>query len=39
MDQVDRRTVLIDFGNGDTLTLQKTTIDILSANQGDFLFA
>jgi Ca2+-binding RTX toxin-like protein len=33
------KTVVINFGNGDTLTLQKTTIDLLTANQGDFLFA
>jgi Ca2+-binding RTX toxin-like protein len=39
MEQVDRRTVLIDFGNGDTLTLQKTTIGALTSHQGDFLFA
>jgi Ca2+-binding RTX toxin-like protein len=39
MEQIDRKTVLIDFGNGDSLTLQKTTIDLLTANQGDFLFA
>ena len=37
--QQDGKNVLIDFGNGDTLTLQKTTIDALAANQGDFLFA
>lgn len=38
MQQVGRN-VLIDFGNGDTLTLQKTTVNLLTANQGDFLFA
>ena len=37
--QQDGKNVLIDFGNGDTLTLQKTTIDALAANQSDFLFA
>ncbi len=35
----DGKNVLIDFGNGDTLTLQKTTVNLLTANQGDFLFA
>jgi Ca2+-binding RTX toxin-like protein len=37
--QQDGKNVLIDFGSGDTLTLQKTTIATLTANQGDFLFA
>lgn len=38
LTQIDRKTVLIDFGGGNTLTIQKTTIDILTANQSDFLF-
>ncbi|MGV3633054.1 MAG: calcium-binding protein, partial [Pseudorhodoplanes sp.] len=36
--QQDGKNVFIDFGNGDSLTLQKTTIALLTANQGDFLF-
>ncbi|MFN3349962.1 beta strand repeat-containing protein [Pseudorhodoplanes sp.] len=39
LTQIDNKTVLIDFGNGDTLTIQRATIAILTANQGDFLFA
>ena len=39
MDPIDRKTVLIDFGNGDSLTLHKTTIELLTANQDDFLFS
>ena len=39
MDQTDRKTVVIDFGDGDTLTIEKTTIAVLTANQGDFLFS
>ena len=42
LTEIDRKTVLIDFdGNpgGDTLTIHKTTIAILTANQGDFLFS
>jgi hypothetical protein len=41
LTQIDSKTVLIDFdgiAGGDTLTIQKTTIAILIANQGDFLF-
>ncbi len=38
MQQIAPKAVLIDFGGGDTLTLQKTTIAILTAHQGDFLF-
>ena len=34
-----RKTVLIDFGGGDTLTVHKTTIAILTESQGDFLFS
>lgn len=40
LTQVDQTTVLIDFdgiAGGDTLTVQKTTIAILTANQTDFL--
>ncbi|MGD9920386.1 MAG: calcium-binding protein [Pseudorhodoplanes sp.] len=42
LTEIDRKTVLIDFDDvpgGDTLTVHKTTIEILTANQGDFLFA
>ncbi len=39
MTQVAAKTVLIDFGGGDTLTIHKTTIAVLTANQGDFLFS
>ena len=39
MDQTDRKTVVIDFGDGDTLTIEKTTIAVLTASQGDFLFS
>lgn len=42
MTQIDPKTVLIDFdgvAGGDTLTVYKTTIGILTANQGDFLFS
>jgi hypothetical protein len=39
MEQIDRRTVLIDFGNGDTLTLHQTTIGMLTTHQDGFLFA
>ena len=41
LTQIDSKTVLIDFDGvlgGDTLTVQKTTIAALAANQGDFLF-
>jgi Ca2+-binding RTX toxin-like protein len=41
LTQIDPRTVLVDFdgvAGGDTLTIQKTTIAILTANQGDFVF-
>lgn len=41
LQQINSNTVLIDFdgvAGGDTLTLQKTTIAALNANQGDFLF-
>lgn len=37
MTQVGR-SVVIDFGGGDTLTLGQATIAALSANHGDFLF-
>ncbi|WP_409721956.1 calcium-binding protein [Pseudorhodoplanes sp.] len=37
--QQEGKNVVIDFGNGDSLTLQKTTIALLTANQGDFLFS
>jgi Ca2+-binding RTX toxin-like protein len=39
---LNSKTVLIDFDGvdgGDTLTVQKTTIAALTANQGDFLFS
>jgi Ca2+-binding RTX toxin-like protein len=42
LTQIDPKTVLIDFdgvAGGDTLTVQKTTIAALTANQGDFVFA
>ncbi len=39
MEQIDRKTVVIDFGGGDSLTIEKTTIAVLTANQSDFLFA
>jgi Ca2+-binding RTX toxin-like protein len=39
MTQIAPKTVLIDFGGGDTLTVHKTTIAILTASQGDFLFS
>ena len=41
LTRIDAKTVLIDFDGalgGDTVTVQKTTIAILTANQGDFLF-
>jgi Ca2+-binding RTX toxin-like protein len=38
MVQIDK-TVLIDFGGGNTLTIDKTTIAILTANQSGFLFS
>jgi hypothetical protein len=41
LEQINSNTVLIDFdgiSGGDSLTIQKTTIAQLSANQGDFLF-
>lgn len=41
LQQIDAKTVLIDFdgvAGGDTLTIQKTTIAALTANQSDFLF-
>ncbi len=41
LTRIDNKTVLIDFDGvlgGDTLTVQKTTIAQLTANQGDFLF-
>lgn len=38
LTQIDRKTVLIDFGGGDSLTIDKTTVAILTANQSDFLF-
>jgi Ca2+-binding RTX toxin-like protein len=38
MTQVSANVVRIDFGGGDTLTINKTTIDMLNANQGDFTF-
>jgi Ca2+-binding RTX toxin-like protein len=40
--QMDPKTVLIDFDStpgGDTLTIQKTTVAILTAYQSDFLFS
>lgn len=42
LTQVNRKTVLIDFDGiqgGDTLTIQKTTIAVLTANQADFIFS
>lgn len=42
LTQIDRKTVLIDFdgiAGGDTLTIHKTTIAELTANQNDFLFS
>ena len=42
LSQINSQTVLIDFDGilgGDTLTIQHTTIAILNAHQGDFLFA
>ena len=41
LTQIDKKSVLIDFDGvlgGDTLTVQKTTIAQLTANQADFLF-
>ncbi len=41
LTQIGPRHVLIDFdgvAGGDTLTVRGTTIEILTANQGDFLF-
>jgi uncharacterized protein (DUF2141 family) len=41
LTRIDNKTVLIDFDGvlgGDTLTVQKTTIAQLTANQADFLF-
>lgn len=41
LQQINSNTVLIDFdgvSGGDSLTIQKTAIAQLSANQGDFLF-
>jgi Ca2+-binding RTX toxin-like protein len=37
LTQIDKKTVQIDFGSGDTLTIHNTTIATLTANQGDFL--
>jgi hypothetical protein len=37
LTEIAPRIVLIDFG-GDTLTIRGTTIALLTANQGDFLF-
>ncbi len=42
LTQINSKTVLIDFDGipgGDTLTVQKTTIAILTAHTGDFLFS
>jgi hypothetical protein len=39
MTEIAPKTVQIDFGSGDTLTIHKTTIAILTANPGDFLFS
>lgn len=42
LTQINPFTVLVDFDgvpDGDTLTIQRTTIATLNANQGDFLFA
>jgi hypothetical protein len=42
LTQIAPRIVLIDFdgvAGGDTLTIQGTTVAILTANQGDFLLS
>jgi Ca2+-binding RTX toxin-like protein len=42
LTQIGKHTVLIDFDGvpgGDTMTIEKTTIAVVQAHQGDFLFA
>ena len=42
LTQIAPKTVLIDFdgvAGGDTITVHKTTVELLTANQGDFAFA
>jgi hypothetical protein len=39
LTQLDRHTVLVDVGGGDTITIEHMTVATLNAHQGDFLFA